>query len=85
MEHLSETCQGKDNCEMVNNLNDTKAPPAKMARLEQNGSPLGRSRLGSTGAKLSGVHFKPPGHHLMKTVTGKQYFVYRFGMSQKKT
>uniref|UniRef100_A0A671RK19 DNA-binding protein SATB1-like n=1 Tax=Sinocyclocheilus anshuiensis TaxID=1608454 RepID=A0A671RK19_9TELE len=65
MEHLSETCQGKENCEMVNNLNDTKAPPAKMARLEQNGSPLGRSRLGSTGAKLSGVHFKPPGHHLM--------------------
>ncbi|XP_050987418.1 DNA-binding protein SATB1 isoform X5 [Labeo rohita] len=64
MEHLSETCQGKENCEMVNNLNDTKAPPAKMARLEQNGSPLGRSRLGSTGAKLSGVHFKPPGHHL---------------------
>uniref|UniRef100_A0A8C2C6R3 SATB homeobox 1b n=1 Tax=Cyprinus carpio TaxID=7962 RepID=A0A8C2C6R3_CYPCA len=64
MEHLSETCQGMENCEMVNNLNDTKAPPAKMARLEQNGSPLGRSRLGSTGAKLSGVHFKPPGHHL---------------------
>ncbi|XP_016408785.1 DNA-binding protein SATB1-like [Sinocyclocheilus rhinocerous] len=64
MEHLSETCQGKENCEMVNNLNDTKAPPAKMARLEQNGSPLGMSRLGSTGAKLSGVHFKPPGHHL---------------------
>ncbi|XP_016341298.1 DNA-binding protein SATB1 isoform X1 [Sinocyclocheilus anshuiensis] len=64
MEHLSETCQGKENCEMVNNLNDTKAPPAKMARLEQNGSPLGRSHLGSTGAKLSGVHFKPPGHHL---------------------
>ncbi|RXN24573.1 DNA-binding SATB1 isoform X1 [Labeo rohita] len=47
MEHLSETCQGKENCEMVNNLNDTKAPPAKMARLEQNGSPLGRSRLGN--------------------------------------
>ncbi|KAK2903612.1 hypothetical protein Q8A67_008325 [Cirrhinus molitorella] len=64
MEHLSETCQGKENCEMVNSLNDTKAPPAKMARLEQNGSPLGRSRLGSTGAKLAGVHFKPPGHHL---------------------
>ncbi|KAG1942947.1 DNA-binding protein SATB1 [Pimephales promelas] len=60
MEHLSETCLGKENCEM----NDTKAPPAKMARLEQNGSPLGRSRLGSTGAKLAGVPFKPPGHHL---------------------
>ncbi len=64
MEHLSETCQGKENCEMVNILNDSMAPPAKMARLEQNGSPLGRSRLGSTGAKLPGVHFKPPGHHL---------------------
>ncbi|XP_067303889.1 SATB homeobox 1b isoform X1 [Pseudorasbora parva] len=64
MEHLSETCLGKENCEMVNSLNDTKAPPAKLARLEQNGSPLGRSRLGSTGAKLSGVPFKPPGHHL---------------------
>ncbi len=59
MEHLSETCQGKENCEMVNILNDSMAPPAKMARLEQNGSPLGRSRLGSTGAKLPGVHFKP--------------------------
>ncbi|XP_051721850.1 DNA-binding protein SATB1 isoform X2 [Ctenopharyngodon idella] len=64
MEHLSETCLGKENCEMVNSLNDTKAPPAKLARLEQNGSPLGRSRLGSTGAKLSGVPFKPSGHHL---------------------
>ncbi|KAK7158361.1 hypothetical protein R3I93_009542 [Phoxinus phoxinus] len=64
MEHLSETCLGKENCEMVNSLNDTKAPPAKLARLEQNGSPLGRSRLGSTGAKLAGVPFKPPGHHL---------------------
>ncbi|XP_052003208.1 DNA-binding protein SATB1-like isoform X2 [Xyrauchen texanus] len=64
MEHLSESCLGKENCEMVNNMNDTKAPPAKLARLEQNGSPLGRSRLGSTGAKLSGVPFKPPGHHL---------------------
>ncbi|XP_051575140.1 DNA-binding protein SATB1-like isoform X2 [Myxocyprinus asiaticus] len=64
MEHLSESCLGKENCEMVNNMNDTKAPPAKLARLEQNGSPLGRSRLGSTGAKLSGVPFKPAGHHL---------------------
>lgn len=49
---------------MVNSLNDSKGPPAKLARLEQNGSPPGRSRLGSTGAKLSGVPFKPPGHHL---------------------
>ncbi|XP_051577064.1 DNA-binding protein SATB1-like isoform X2 [Myxocyprinus asiaticus] len=64
MEHLSESCLGKENCEMVNSMNDTKAPPAKLARLEQNGSPLGRSRLGSTGAKLSGVPFKPSGHHL---------------------
>ncbi|XP_051999956.1 DNA-binding protein SATB1 isoform X2 [Xyrauchen texanus] len=64
MEHLSESCLGKENCEMVNSMNDTKAPPAKLARLEQNGSPLGRSHLGSTGAKLSGVPFKPSGHHL---------------------
>ncbi|XP_056618389.1 DNA-binding protein SATB1 isoform X2 [Triplophysa dalaica] len=64
MEHLSEACLGKENCEMVNSMNDTKTPPAKMARLEQNGSPLGRSRLGSTGGKLSGLPFKPSGHHL---------------------
>ncbi|XP_062841492.1 SATB homeobox 1b isoform X2 [Trichomycterus rosablanca] len=64
MDHLSEACLGKENCELVGGLNDAKGPPAKMARLEQNGSPLGRSRLGSTGAKLSGVSFKPSSHLL---------------------
>lgn len=66
MDHLSETCLGKENCELVSGLNDAKGPPAKIARLEQNGSPQGRSRLGSTGAKLSGVAFKPS-PHLLKT------------------
>uniref|UniRef100_A0A667XKY6 SATB homeobox 1b n=1 Tax=Myripristis murdjan TaxID=586833 RepID=A0A667XKY6_9TELE len=66
MEHLSETCLGKENCELVNNMAEAKAPPAKLARLEQNGSPLGRARLGSTGAKLSGVPYKPSSH-LLKT------------------
>lgn len=66
MDHLSEACLGKENCELVGGLNDAKGPPAKIARLEQNGSPLGRSRLGSTGAKLSGVAFKPS-PHLLKT------------------
>ncbi|XP_046733628.1 DNA-binding protein SATB1 isoform X6 [Silurus meridionalis] len=68
MDHLSESCLGKENCErleLVGGLND-KGPPAKIARLEQNGSPQGRSRLGSTGAKLSGVAFKPS-PHLLKT------------------
>ncbi|KAK2845031.1 hypothetical protein Q5P01_011690 [Channa striata] len=45
---------------------EAKAPPAKLPRLEQNGSPLGRARLGSTGAKLAGVPYKPTGH-LLKT------------------
>lgn len=64
---------------MVNSLNDSKAPPAKLARLEQNGSPLGRSRLGSTGAKLAGVPFKPPGHHLKAChKRGEQAFSYRW-------
>ncbi|XP_058232838.1 SATB homeobox 1b isoform X6 [Hemibagrus wyckioides] len=66
MDHLSESCLGKENCELVGGLNDAKGPPAKIARLEQNGSPQGRSRLGSTGAKLSGVAFKPT-PHLLKT------------------
>ncbi|MCJ8745482.1 hypothetical protein PDJAM_G00130650 [Pangasius djambal] len=64
MDHLSEACLGKENCELVGGLNDAKGPPAKIARLEQNGSPQGRSRLGSTGAKLSGVAFKPSPHLL---------------------
>ncbi|KAF7651213.1 hypothetical protein LDENG_00113990 [Lucifuga dentata] len=65
MEHLSETCLGKEN-ELVNSMAEVKAPPAKMARLEQNGSPLGRAKLGSTGAKLAGVPYKPT-THLLKT------------------
>ncbi|XP_070691238.1 SATB homeobox 1b isoform X3 [Pempheris klunzingeri] len=66
MEHLSETCLGKENSELVNSMAENKAPPAKLPRLEQNGSPLGRARLGSTGAKLAGVPYKPTGH-LLKT------------------
>ncbi|KAM7421484.1 hypothetical protein PAMA_015564 [Pampus argenteus] len=66
MEHLSEACLGKENSELVNNMSEGKAPPAKLPRLEQNGSPLGRARLGSTGAKLAGVPYKPTGH-LLKT------------------
>ncbi|KAM9353099.1 SATB homeobox 1b isoform 2-T2 [Symphorus nematophorus] len=65
-EHLSETCLGKENSELVNSMAEAKAPPAKLPRLEQNGSPLGRARLGSTGAKLAGVPYKPTGH-LLKT------------------
>lgn len=66
MDHLSEACLGKENCDLVNSMGDrdSKAPPAKLARLEQNGSPVGRARLGSTGAKLAGVHYKPSGHLL---------------------
>ncbi|XP_053743018.1 DNA-binding protein SATB1 isoform X6 [Synchiropus splendidus] len=66
MEHLSETCLGKENAELVSSMAEAKAPPAKMPRMEQNGSPLGRARLGSTGAKLAGVSYKPTGH-LLKT------------------
>uniref|UniRef100_A0A3Q2DB16 DNA-binding protein SATB1-like n=1 Tax=Cyprinodon variegatus TaxID=28743 RepID=A0A3Q2DB16_CYPVA len=65
MEHLSESCLGKENSELVvGGLTEAKAPPAKLPRLEQNGSPLGRARLGSAGAKLAGVPFKPAGHLL---------------------
>ncbi|XP_055359161.1 DNA-binding protein SATB1 isoform X2 [Betta splendens] len=66
MEHLSEACLAKDSAELVSSMAEAKAPPAKLPRLEQNGSPLGRARLGSTGAKLSGIPYKPAGH-LMKT------------------
>ncbi|XP_051812902.1 DNA-binding protein SATB1 isoform X3 [Acanthochromis polyacanthus] len=66
MEHLSETCLVKENSELVNSMAEAKAPPAKLPRLEQNGSPLGRARLGSTGAKLAGVPYKPTSH-LLKT------------------
>ncbi|XP_036188614.1 DNA-binding protein SATB1 isoform X3 [Myotis myotis] len=66
MDHLNEATQGKEHSEMSNNVSDTKGPPAKIARLEQNGSPLGRGRLGSTGGKMQGVPLKHSGH-LMKT------------------
>ncbi|XP_013907351.1 PREDICTED: DNA-binding protein SATB1 isoform X1 [Thamnophis sirtalis] len=66
MDHLNETTQGKEHSEMSNNVSDPKGPPAKIARLEQNGSPLGRGRLGSTGSKMQGVPLKHSGH-LMKT------------------
>lgn len=66
MDHLSETCLGKENSELVNSMAEVKAPSAKLPRLEQNGSPLGRARLSSNGAKLSGVPYKPGGH-LLKT------------------
>ncbi|XP_024917012.1 SATB homeobox 1b isoform X4 [Cynoglossus semilaevis] len=64
MEHLSEACLGKENSDLVNSLAEAKAPPAKLPRLEQNGSPLSRVRLGSTGAKLAGVPYKPTSHLL---------------------
>ena len=66
MDHLSEVCLGKENSDLMNSMAEAKAPPAKLPRLEQNGSPLGRARLGSTGAKLAGVPYKPTGH-LLKT------------------
>ncbi|XP_058039437.1 DNA-binding protein SATB1 isoform X1 [Ahaetulla prasina] len=66
MDHLNEATQGKEHSEMSNNVSDPKGPPAKIARLEQNGSPLGRGRLGSTGTKIQGVPLKHSGH-LMKT------------------
>ncbi|XP_029306984.1 SATB homeobox 1b [Cottoperca gobio] len=66
MDHLSEACLGKENADLINSMAEAKAPPAKLPRLEQNGSPLGRARLGSTGAKLAGVPYKPTGH-LLKT------------------
>ncbi|XP_056375914.1 DNA-binding protein SATB1 isoform X1 [Hyla sarda] len=55
MDHSNETTQGIEHSEMSNNVSDPKGPPAKIARLEQNGSPLGRGRIGSTGAKMQGV------------------------------
>lgn len=66
MDHLNEATQGKEHSEMSNNVSDPKGPPAKIARLEQNGSPLGRGRLGSTGGKMQGMPVKHSGH-LMKT------------------
>uniref|UniRef100_H3D276 SATB homeobox 1b n=1 Tax=Tetraodon nigroviridis TaxID=99883 RepID=H3D276_TETNG len=66
MEHLSEASLGKENSELASSMAEAKAPPAKLPRLEQNGSPLGRARLGSTGAKLAGIPYKPTSH-LLKT------------------
>ncbi|XP_070583339.1 DNA-binding protein SATB1 isoform X2 [Erythrolamprus reginae] len=66
MDHLNETTQGKEHSEMSNNVSDPKGPSAKIARLEQNGSPLERGRLGSTGTKMQGVPLKHSGQ-LMKT------------------
>ncbi|XP_055512501.1 DNA-binding protein SATB1-like isoform X2 [Leucoraja erinacea] len=54
MEKPSETVQVKENSEKSNNLIDPKSPPAKIPRLEQNGSLSTRSRLGSMGAKVTG-------------------------------
>ncbi|MEE6466020.1 hypothetical protein FKM82_006803 [Ascaphus truei] len=66
MDHSNETTQGIEHSEMSNNVNDPNGPPAKIARLEQNGSPLGRVRLGSTGGKMQGVPLKNAAH-MMKT------------------
>ncbi|KAL4646871.1 DNA-binding protein SATB1-like isoform X3 [Arapaima gigas] len=66
MDHLSEACLGKENSDLTSSIGDPKGPPTKIARLEQNGSPLGRARLGSAGAKMSGVPLKPSGH-ILKT------------------
>ncbi|XP_006009745.1 DNA-binding protein SATB1 isoform X1 [Latimeria chalumnae] len=62
MDLPSEANQGKENSEMCNSISDPKGPPAKIPRLEQNGSPLGRGRLGSTGTKIQGVSLKHSGH-----------------------
>ena len=66
MDHLSEAGLGKESSELAGSMEGAKAPPAKVPRLEQNGSPLGRARLGSTGAKLAGIPYKPT-THLLKT------------------
>lgn len=73
MDHLNEATQGKEHSEMSNNVSDPKGPPAKIARLEQNGSPLGRGRLGSTGAKMQGVPLKHSGHLMKSTLRKGKY------------
>ncbi|KAI4811749.1 hypothetical protein KUCAC02_014625 [Chaenocephalus aceratus] len=58
---------GEGELRLMNSMAEAKAPPAKLPRLEQNGSPLGRARLGSTGAKLAGVPVqthRPPAEDL---------------------
>lgn len=74
MDHLNEATQGKEHSEMSNNVSDPKGPPAKIARLEQNGSPLGRGRLGSTGAKMQGVPLKHSGHLMKSNLRKGKYF-----------
>ncbi|KAG8442938.1 hypothetical protein GDO86_011667 [Hymenochirus boettgeri] len=67
MDHLNETTQGIEHLDMSNNVNDPNGPSAKMARLEQNGSPLGgRGRIGSTGGKMQGVPLRHSSH-MMRT------------------
>ncbi|XP_069814799.1 DNA-binding protein SATB1 isoform X2 [Dendropsophus ebraccatus] len=70
MDHSNETTQGIEHSEMSNNVSDPKGPPAKIARLEQNGSPLGRGRIGSTGAKMQGVPLRHS-THMMRSGTRK--------------
>lgn len=77
MDHLNEATQGKEHSEMSNNVSDPKGPPAKIARLEQNGSPLGRGRLGSTGAKMQGVPLKHSGHLMKSNLRKGKYFQYK--------
>ncbi|XP_078274082.1 DNA-binding protein SATB1-like isoform X2 [Rhinoraja longicauda] len=61
MENPSETVQVMENSEKINNLIDPKGSPAKIPRLEQNGSLSTRSRLGSMGAKVTGGSLKHTG------------------------
>ncbi|KAI1902477.1 hypothetical protein AGOR_G00045170 [Albula goreensis] len=68
MAHLNEVCLGKENCELPNSTGDPKGPPAKIARLEQNGGgPGARARLGSVGPKASGGPLKPLSHIHLRT------------------
>lgn len=68
MDHSNETTQGIEHSEMSNNVSDPKGPPAKIARLEQNGSPLGRGRIGSTGAKMQGVPLRHSAHMMRSSI-----------------
>ncbi|PIO37791.1 hypothetical protein AB205_0184120 [Aquarana catesbeiana] len=53
---------------MSNNVSDPKGPPAKIARLEQNGSPLGRGRAGSIGGKMQGVPLRHSAHMMRSSI-----------------
>ncbi|GCB71066.1 hypothetical protein scyTo_0001449 [Scyliorhinus torazame] len=61
MEKSCETVQVKENSEKNNNVIDPKGTPAKIPRLDQNGSLSIRNRLGSMGAKVTGVSLKHTG------------------------